>query len=304
MPARGLIRGTVGLVLLAAVLGAAASGNPVEGAPACPLFPAGNPWNQRVDRLPVARQSPTFVKSMGVFDTLHADFTIPYTTVGKSQRKVPVRFFYRRESDPGPYPVPADAPIEPGRDRHVIVVERDSCRLYELYKAYRANGGKRWRAGAGATWRLRSNALRPRKWTSADGAGLPILPGLVRYDEVQAGEIDHAIRFTAEDPRNDFVYPARHSDGRSSSRRLPPMGTRVRLKASYDISGFPPQAQVILRALQSYGMILADTGAPWFISGAPSPGWNTDDLATLDQVKGSDFEVVSTRSLPKPGIGR
>ena len=290
----------VGLGLLAA-LGTLASGSPLGGAPGCKIFPPSNPWNQRVDRLPVSSHSTTFIRSMGASATLHADFTIPYTTVGKGQRKVPVSFFYRHESDPGPYPIPPEAPIEAGQDRHVIVVDRDACRLFELYKARSIAGGKRWRAGAGATWSLRSNRLRPRKWTSADAAGLPILPGLARFEEVQRGEIDHAIRFTAEDPRRTFVYPARHSDGKSASRRLPPMGTRVRLKESFDISGFPPQAQVILRALQRYGMILADTGAPWFISGAPSPGWKDDDLASLDRVSGSDFEVVDTRSLPSPG---
>jgi hypothetical protein len=295
------VTAAAGLACLAGIVVAIALARPVDSAPGCTLFPANNPWNQRVDRLPVAKGSATFVKSMGRSEALHADFTIPYTTVGASQRKVPVKFFYRRESDRGPYPIPPDAPVEPGRDRHVIVVERARCRLYELYKARRLDGGRSWRAGAGATWSLRSNRLRPRGFTSADAAGLPIMPGLARYDEIQAGEIDHAIRFTAEEPRDAYVYPARHSDGTSESRKLPPMGTRVRLKASFDVSRFPPQAQVILRALQRYGMILADTGAPWFISGAPSPGWNDDELATLDEVKGSDFEVVDTRTLPSPG---
>jgi hypothetical protein len=212
---------------------------------------------------------------------------------------VPVSFYYRRESDRGPYPIPRDAPVEEGSDRHVIVVDRDRCVLYELYAARRIAGGRSWRAGSGAVWSLRSNRLRPPGWTSADAAGLPILPGLARYEEVRSGEIDHALRFTVESP-STFVYPARHSDGESSSRRLPPMGTRVRLKASFDVSGFPPQVQVILRALQRYGMILADTGAPWFISGAPSPGWDEDGLESLRRLVGNDFEVVDTRSLPKP----
>jgi len=289
-----------GLACLAGIAVAIALARPVASAPGCAIFPADNPWNQRVDQLPVSKSSAAYVKSMGPSEALHADFTIPYTTVGASQRRVPVSFYYRRESDRGPYPIPPNAPVEPGVDRHVIVLERDRCRLYELYKARRLAGGRRWRAGAGATWSLRSNRLRPRGFTSADAAGLPILPGLARYDEVQAGEIDHAIRFTAEEPRDSYVYPARHSDGSSESRKLPPMGARVRLKASFDVSRFPPQAQVILRALQRYGMILADTGAPWFISGAPSPGWNDDDIAALEKVKGSDFEVVDTRSLPSP----
>jgi hypothetical protein len=290
----------LGLALVAGVAVAVTSGKPVGGAPACTVFPADNPWNQRVDHLPVASRSAAYVKSMGASDKLFADFSIPYTTVGKDQRKVPISFFYRRESDRGPYPIPPNAPIEEGEDKHVIVVDRDACRLYEVYKARRLQGGRRWKAGAGAIWSLRSNKLRPAEWTSADGAGLPILPGLARFDEYQQGEIDHAIRFTADNPRDDYVYPARHSDGDSESPRLPPMGARVRLKASFDVSGFPPQARVILRALQRYGMILADTGAPWFISGAPSDGWDDGQLETLHRVKGRHFEAVDTRSLPQP----
>jgi hypothetical protein len=290
----------VALSLLAGGLGALAIGSSVDGAPGCPVFPPDNPWNQRVDHLPVASNSATMIKSMGSRKPLFADFTIPFTTVGKDHRKVPVRFHYRRESDRGPYPIPPDAPIEEGSDRHVIVVDRDRCFLYELYGARRIAGGKRWRAGSGAVWSLRSNRLRPRGWTSADAAGLPILPGLAGYREVADGEIDHALRFTTENPRDKYVYPARHTDGESRSRRMPPMGLRVRLKASFDVSQFPAQARVILRGLQRYGMILADTGAPWFISGAPSPGWDDDDLETLDRVAGSNFEVVDTRSLPKP----
>jgi hypothetical protein len=298
--ARRLLTCVAALSLVGGALVALATGRPVDGAPSCTVFPPDNPWNQRVDQLPVAANSGTLIGSMGARERLFPDFTIPFTTVGQGRRKVPVRFHYRRESDRGPYPIPRNAPIEEGSDRHVIVVDRDRCVLYELYGARRIAGGKRWRAGSGATWSLRSNRLRPRGWTSADAAGLPILPGLARYDEVAAGAIDHALRFTTGDPRDAYVYPARHSDGESHSRRLPPMGLRLRLRARFDVSRFPPQAQAILNGLKRYGMILADTGAPWFISGAPSPGWDDDELETLDRVVGSDFEVVDTRALPKP----
>jgi hypothetical protein len=304
MPARRpLAYGAASVLAIgSAVAVALALGNTPDGAPRCEVFPRDNPWNQRVDGLPVSDRSSSLVRSMGLGDRLMADFTIPYTTAGKGQRKLRVKFLYGRESDRGPYPIPPRAPIEEGQDRHLIVVDRDRCRLYELYKARRVAGGKRWRAGSGAIWDMRSNRLRPRTWTSADAAGLPILPGLARFAELQRGGVDHAFRFTTERPRDSFVYPARHSDGDSRSPRLPPMGTRVRLKAGFDVSGFPPQAKAVLTALKAYGMILADTGAPWLVSGAPSPGWNEDDLATLERVKGSDFEVVDTRSLPKPGL--
>jgi hypothetical protein len=224
---------------------------------------------------------------------------MPYTTVGKSQRRVHVSFFYH--SDRGPYPIPRNPPNEGGHDRHVLIVDRDRCKLYELYKARRIGNGRRWRAGSGAIFNLRTNHLRPRGETSADAAGLPILPGLVRFDEVQRGVIDHAVRFTGECVRRTFVYPARHSDGRCHGRDAPPMGSRWRLKASFDVSGFPPQSQVILRALQRYGMLLADSGPVWNIIGAPSPSWDEGDLASLEQVKGRDFEAVDTSRLPKPG---
>jgi hypothetical protein len=299
------IRGTLPAVLSLAALGgvvALATGSSLESAPSCEIFPRDNPWNQRVDSLPVAKHSSRLISTMGRRKRLLIDPSFPYTTVGGDQRKVPVSFFYRKESDRGPYPIPPDAPVESNVDHHVLVVDRDNCKLYELYKARRIDGGKRWEAGAGATWDLRSNKLRPKYYTSADAAGLPMLAGLVRYDEVQRGEIDHAIRFTASRTRNSFVYPARHTDGYSSSRRLPPMGLRVRLKRSYDISGFPPQTKVIMRALQQYGMILADTGGPWYISGATSKGWDYGDIESLGQIRGRDFEVVNTRSLPRPGL--
>jgi hypothetical protein len=231
-----------------------------------------------------------------------ADFSVPYTTVSGSQPRVPVSFQYRHASDRGPYPIPPDAPIERGTpDRHVLVLDRDACRLYELYDARRIAGGRRWRAGSGAIWNLHANHFRPRGWTSADAAGLPILPGLARFDEVELGAIDHAIRFTADDVRNTYVYPARHTDGRSRSRNAPPMGSRFRLRPGFDVSTFPPQSRVILTALKRYGMILADSGDPYLLSGATSGAWDFEDLESLRRVKGRDLQVVDTRRLPKPG---
>jgi hypothetical protein len=281
----------------------------------CRIFPRNNPWNQRVDKLPVARNSDTIVSSIGVSKGMHADFGsgkynggpigIPYTTVGAGQHKVHVSFDYSDESDKGPYPIPPGAPIEGGRgssgDRHVIVVDRSKCKLYELYAAYPQGGGKTWHAGSGAIWSLRSNHLRPKTWTSADAAGLPILPGLARYAEVKRGVINHALRFTVSRTRNKFVYPARHQASSSSDPSLPPMGLRLRLKKSFPVSRYPKQSRVVLRALQRYGMIVADNGSDWYVSGAPSPGWNNDDLHSLGGVTGRNFEVVDTSSLPHPG---
>jgi hypothetical protein len=225
--------------------------------------------------------------------------------VPKGQRRVRVKFDYADESDRGRYPIPRNVPIEGGRksdgDRHAIVVDRARCKLYELYAAYPVSGGRSWRAGSGAIWSLRSNKLRPAGWTSADAAGLPILPGLARYDEVKRGSIDHALRFTVQRTRRAYVYPARHFASNLTDPDLPPMGLRVRLKASFDTSRFPRQSRIVLDALKRYGMIVADNGSNWFISGAPDKGWNNDDLHRLGGVHGSDFEVVDTSSLPKPG---
>jgi hypothetical protein len=293
-----------------------ASSHPLSGAPSCPIFPRDNPWNQRVDRLPVAHNSAAIVRGIGLDDHLHADFGsgryrgqpigIPYATVSRHQKKSPVRFRYADESDRGSYPIPANVPIEGGRnsggDRHVIVIDRDRCRLYELFAAYPVAGGRRWRAGSGATWNLRSNRLRPKGWTSADAAGLAILPGLARYGELRLGRIDHALRVTAPRTRRTYLYPARHFASDSNDPDLPAMGQRLRLKASFDSSRFPRQARAVLRALKRYGMIVADNGAPWFISGAPARGWNNDDLHQLHQVRGRYFEVVDTSSLPRPGL--
>jgi hypothetical protein len=291
----------------AAVL--ALSATPAAAAPrlaGCPVFPASNPWNKRVDRLPVHPNSDAIVGSIGLEDTMHADFGsglweggpigIPFVTVGAGQPKVRVSFDYADESDSGPYPVPPGAPIEGGRnadgDRHVIIVDRSSCRLYELFAAYPQAGGASWAAGSGAIWNLRSNRLRPRGWTSADAAGLPILPGLARYDEVRRGRIDHALRFTASRTRRAFVYPARHFASDLTDPDLPAMGQRLRLRRGYDISGFPRQARIVLRALKRYGMILADNGSSWYVSGAPDPGWDNDQLHALHRVPGRAFEVV------------
>lgn len=301
-------------MILAALLVPATQGSRLPGARGCPVFPKSNPWNQRVDRLPVHSNSDAIVRSIGVDETMHADFGsglyeggpigIPFVTVGRGRQRVPVSFEYASESNRGPYPIPANVPIEGGRDsegdRHVIVVDKSRCRLYELFAAYPQDGGARWSAGSGAVWNLRSNRLRPRGWTSADAAGLPILPGLARFDEVKRGRIDHALRFTASETRRAFVYPARHFASEETDPNLPAMGQRVRLKRGFDISRFPRQTRIVLRALKRYGMILADNGSPWFVSGAPNPGWNNDDLHSLDRVPGSAFEVVDTSSLPRP----
>ncbi len=272
-------------------------------APNCPVFPATNIWNKPIDNLAVRGNSAILMASIGLNAYLHPDFSstdggnygIPYNVVGAGARKRTVRFTWPSESDRGPYPLPRRPKIEGGSDRHILVVDRDACFLYELYAARKTSSG--WRAGSGAIWDMRSNALRPKGWTSADAAGLPILPGLVRYDEVAAGAIRHALRFTAPDTRRAYIYPARHFASDSDDPALPPMGLRLRLKASVDISLFGPQSQVLLRALQTYGMILADNGSPLFVTGAPHALWDDDDLHDLHQINGSDFEVVDTASL-------
>jgi len=292
------------------------SAHPLPGAPSCSVFPANNPWNQRVDRLPIAKNSAAIIASIGLNEPVHPDFGsglydgepigIPFAVVGSSTREVRVTFQYASESDKGPYPLPRGVPIEGGYgstgDRHVIVVDRDTCTDYELFAAYPHDGGLRWTAGSGAIFNLRSNHLRPAGWTSADAAGLPILPGLARYDEVAGGSIDHALRFTAPCTAARYVYPARHEASTCHGANLPPMGLRVRLKASVNISGLPYQARVVAEALKRYGMILADNGSPWYISGAPNKGWNNDALHLLDRLTGKDFQVVDTSSLPHPGL--
>ena len=294
---------------------AATTSPPVLGGTRCAVFPADNPWNQRVDALPVASNSAALIASIGLSDPVHPDFGsgtyqgepigIPYTIVSHRTKRVPVAFQYASESDKGPYPIPPNVAIEGGShstgDRHVIVVNKDTCTDYELYAAYPRAGGRSWRAGSGAIFNLRSDGLRPAGWTSADAAGLPILPGLARYNEVAAGAIDHALRFTAPCTAAAYVYPARHQASTCHGANLPPMGLRVRLKASVDISRLPVQARVVAQALKTYGMILADNGSPWYISGAPNRRWNNDALHLLDELAGRDFEVVDTSSLPHPG---
>ena len=228
---------------------------------------------------------------------LHVDFGgngeygIPWTSVSGTQARVPVTFDYADESDPGPYPIPPDAPIEAGGgDRHIILVDRDNCTLYETFDANFIGPG--WHVGSGAIFDLKSNAVRPAGWTSADAAGLPILPGLVRLDEVKAGKINHALRFTVQRTQRAWVAPATHQAGSSTDASLPPMGLRVRLKADFDISGFSPGTQVVLTALKEYGMFLADNGGDWFVSGEVNPGWNDDEMSGLADVPASAFEVV------------
>ncbi|MBN2346780.1 MAG: hypothetical protein JXO51_10370 [Candidatus Aminicenantes bacterium] len=271
-----------------------------------PVFPADNPWNSDISQVSVHPDSASFINAIGASSGLHADFGtvwqgapngIPYRVVGKSQAMVAITYTaYGDESDPGPFPIPDDAPIEGGADsdgdRHVIVVDCDRRILYELYRAFKVPGG--WQAESGARWSLDSNAVRPKYWTSADAAGLPIFPGLVRFLEAQAGEINHALRFTVSRTQRGFIYPARHFASSSNDPALPPMGLRLRLKAGFDTSGFSAMNQAILRALKKYGMIVADNGGDWYISGAPDGRWDDDDLHELRRVRGRDFEAVYT----------
>jgi hypothetical protein len=293
----------IALLALATSAGAATAPR-LPDAPKCPLFPASNVWNKRVDKLPVASNSRAVLSTIGLDVGLHPDFGtvwdghpngIPYTIAGKKTKRYRVHFNYASESDRGPYPIPAKVKIEGGSDHHALIVERDSCRLYELYALRKKSG--RWFAGSGAIWNLRSNKLRRAGWTSADAAGLPMLPGLARYDEVARGHIDHALRFTVENTRRAYIYPARHFASDQTDPNLPPMGLRVRLRAGFDTSGYPRQVRVILTALKRYGMIVADNGANWYISGTPDRRWNDDALHTIGGVTGADFEVVNTSKL-------
>ena len=279
----------------------------------CSLFPPDNIWNTPIDTLPRHPLSDEYVDAIGRDAEFHADFGsgiwppedggpigIPYVVVPAGQPGVPVSFYYDDQSDPGPYPVPPDPPIEGGPqsdgDRHILILQEGACRLYELYDAWpRDDGG--WDAGSGAIYDLHSHTLRPAGWTSADAAGLPILPGLVRYDEALTGEISHALRFTAPDTQQAFVWPARHFASDLTETRYPPMGQRFRLRADYDLSGFAPEVQVILRAMQRYGIILADNGSPWYVSGAPDERWDNEVLHQLDRLTGDDFEAVDVSSL-------
>ena len=264
----------------------------------CYVLPSSNVWNRDVSRLSVASNSATMVGAIGLNAYLHPDFDaigdgIPYNIVTSSTPTYNVSFQYADESDPGPYPIPSSPRIESGSDHHLLSLDLGQCKLWELYDVRRAGSG--WAAGSGAFFDLRSNALRPDGWTSADAAGLPILPGLVRYEEVAGGSINHAIRFTAPSTCG-YIYPATHLTAAPCSN-LPPMGLRVRLKASVDISSFGPHAQVVLTALKRYGMILADNGSPWYISGVPDSRWNDDEFHQIQNLTGTDFEVVDTSSL-------
>jgi len=280
----------------------------------CAVLPADNIWNRDVSTLPVHAMSATWIDSIGVDAVVHPDFGagpyrkgvigIPYTVIPASQPAVPITFLYGDESDPGPYPIPFNVPVEGGGSRpskgkgdaHVLLVQEGTCELTEVYASKRNRDGS-WKAGSGAVFDLGSNALRPDTFTSADAAGLPILPGLVRYDEVLAGEITHALRFTASVTQRAYVWPARHFASSNTDPAVPPMGIRVRLKDSVDISGFSAANQVILTALKQYGMMLADNGSPWFISGAPDRRWDDEDLRELRTLHGGDFEVVDVSSL-------
>lgn len=272
----------------------------------CPVFPADHVWNVPVDRLPLHPRSADYVASIGANATMHPDFGeglwlggvigIPYVTVPGSQARVPLSFYYPGESDPGPYPIPDDAPVEGGGDRHVLVVDHDDCVLYEVFDAELQPDGS-WEAGSGAVFDMLGYELRPDGWTSADAAGLPILPGLVRFDEVAAGEIRHALRFTAPVTQRAYVWPARHFASNRTEQTLPPMGQRFRLRADFDASGFSAEAQVIVQALKTYGMMLADNGSAWYLSGAPDERWDNGALRDLKDLRGSDFEAVDVSSL-------
>jgi hypothetical protein len=275
----------------------------------CPVFPANNIWNTPVDQLAVAARSQDYINTIGPNGRLHPDFGsgtwngfpigIPYNIVTETQTTVSVVFLYSDESDIGPYPIPASPLIEgdPTQgDRHILILNKDNCLLYELYNARKESGI--WHAGSGAIFDLNANNLRTAGWTSADAAGLPILPGLVRYSEVASGEINHAVRFTVQHTQNSYLWPARHQASTSANLAYPPMGQRFRLKASFDISAFPKEIQVILRALKKYGMILADNGSNWYISGVPDPSWDNDMLVNqFLKVPGSAFEAVDISPL-------
>jgi len=270
----------------------------------CPLFPENNILNTPVDTLPLHPDSEAWINSIGRDEPFHMDFGsgtwdggpigIPFDVLsGSTVNKYSLDFYYPDESDPGPYPLADDPQIEWGGDHHILTVDTDTCTLYEIYDA--SFDGSNWSGGSGAIWDLTSNALRPETWTSADAAGLPILPGLVRYDEIVEGAIRHALRFTAEDTAG-YIWPARHQTSDPQSG-VPPMGARFRLKAGYDISGFPAELQIILQAMKTYGTILADNGSNWYVSGAPDERWDNDMLHLLDVLTGDDFEAVDTSIL-------
>src|SRR5437773_477811 len=287
--------------LAATVLGVVPAAAAPPPSTTCSVFPSNNVWNTDISKLPVNARSAQWLASMAASTTkLHPDFGgppygFPYNVVGNAHPTFSITFQYASESDPGPYPVGADTLIENGSDRHALIINRDTCTLYELYDL--SGSGSSWTAGSGAIFPLGSNALRPLGWTSADAAGLPLFPGLVRWDEVQAGTINHAIRFTAQQTDQSFLWPARHQAGAAANPALPPMGARFRLKGSYDTSHFSPQARVILLAMQHYGMILADNGSNWFFSGTEDAGWPDGLLSELKTVPAAEFDAVEESSL-------
>lgn len=301
-------------VLVGALLtsGTATAGPSLGG---CPMLPANNIWNTRIDKLPVHPLSKQYIDTLGRTTGLHMDFGagnwdggpigIPYNVVRATQAPVAISFQEHGESDPGPYPIPAKPKLEYPGDHHMLILDRDSCLLYETWNTRKTAAGA-WRAGSGAIFNLGGNPLRPDGWTSADAAGLPILPGLARYDEVAKGAIKHALRFTAHITRG-HVWPARHQTSAPDDPSLPPMGLRFRLKRGYDISGYPPQAQVLLTAMKRYGLILADNGSDWYVTGVPDPRWDNDLLHLLGGVKGDAFEAVDSSGLmidPNSGEAR
>ncbi len=293
---------TLALILVPTLVNATSSKSHSPSEAGCPIFPASNPLNQDISHAPVDPNSANYIASIGAGAHLHPDFGsdprygMSYVVVGAHQRKVRVRFTeFGGQSDHGGYPIPDNAPVQSAGeavDRHVLVLQAGSCKLYELYRANRTGGG--WQAGAGAIFNLRSNALRPAGWTSADAAGLPIFPLIARYPEVQAGRIDHALRVTVDASQRGYISPARHFGSGSSNPNDPPMGLRLRLKSSFSLSGFHGQSLVLLTAMKRYGLIVADNGSPWNLSGAPDRRWHNQDLAQLDRVPGSAFEAVKT----------
>lgn len=307
-----LLGAGLALVLIASLVGFVFA-RPLSATPlsnrlgGCNLFPFDSVFNTPIDHLPVDDNSDDYISSIGENTGLHPDFGaglwdgapigIPYNLVSKNRPLQPVKFKYSDESDAGPYPIPADPKIEGGSDRHLLTVQKKKCVLYELFAVKQKNNGK-WKAGSGAIWNLNSNNLRPDGWTSGDAAGLPMLPLLAVYDQVAAGEINHALRFTANDTRGEYIWPARHEASDITNPNVPPLGQRFRLKGEFNISDFSPQTQVILRALKKYGMFLADNGSDWYITGAPDERWDNDALVSeLRQVKGSDFEAVDESGL-------
>ena len=292
--------------------GAAPRTTPVPGT-TCPLFPDDNYWHARVDSLPVHPQSAAWMSRMHSSINLHPDFgpsygaqDLPYgipLTVVDAAPRVPVSFEYADESDAVSYPLGPETLIEGGAtsegDRHAIVVDAATCTLFETWNTRRTKAG--WTAGSGATWDLRSNALRPRTWTSADAAGLPILPGLLRWDEVAAGHVDHAIRFTTNVTRRAFIWPARHQAGSTNSPAFPPMGARFRLTSSYPTKGLSPEAQAVVEAMKAYGLVLADNGSPWYFQGTADPDWPPTLIDELKRIPASAFEAVDTAGMKVTG---